>query len=372
MRIGFEAKRVFYNSTGLGNYSRTLLSGLKKFAPEHEYSLFTPGIKGSYSKFGQENNFTTILPEGLWKIAPSLWRRFGQKKGIQQAELDIYHGLSHELPDIPGKSSCKYVVTIHDLIYLRFPHLFSSIDRKIYDYKFRQACERADKVIALSQQTSDDLQEFFQTPPEKIEVLYQSFDPQFYDLKNPEDKAFQSYHLEKPFILYVGSLIERKQGLAILKAYKKSGLNKKMDLVFIGKGRSYQNKMEEFIYQNKLMENVKIFSNVPFRDLPFFYQAAEFFVWPSLFEGFGIPLVESLSQKTPVITSQGSCFSEAAGPGGIYVRPGDISSLADQMIELSENQKLRTELGGKGFEYIQKFKLKHTTEKLLSFYQSLI
>ena len=173
MRIGFDAKRAFNNYTGLGNYARSLIGALVDYHPENQYFLYTPSFKIPFIK--ESENVHWRSPQKLHeKIGPSLWRTFNISTLAQKDKLDLYHGLSHEIPMQIEKSGVKSIVTIHDLIYLKFPELFAFVDRKVYDYKFRSACEKADHIIAISKQTKRDIMEHFKIQEEKISVVYQS------------------------------------------------------------------------------------------------------------------------------------------------------------------------------------------------------
>ena len=171
MIIGFDAKRFFHNFSGLGNYSRTLIDNLSLQFPQHTYRLYTPALKShpTIAEICARKNVEVITPKGN-KL---FWRSRGMLKQFG-SDLDIFHGLSHELPFGIQQAKVKSVVTIHDLIYHFYPKDFPWIDRKIYDVKFRHACLNADLVIAISESTKKDICQIFDTPENKISVVYQS------------------------------------------------------------------------------------------------------------------------------------------------------------------------------------------------------
>ncbi|MGB0930862.1 MAG: glycosyltransferase [Chitinophagales bacterium] len=185
MKIGFDAKRAFFNNTGLGNYSRTLIKSLVKYYPDNQYTLYSPkSIEGS--PFAEMQNFKNIevkTPQTRFQklLGGSLWRSLQLGNPIKDDQLDIYHGLSHELPRNIHRSrpQTKSIVTIHDLIFLRYPELYSKVDTLIYRQKWKHACQQADKVIAISEQTKSDTIEFLGIEANKIEVVYQSCHPVF-------------------------------------------------------------------------------------------------------------------------------------------------------------------------------------------------
>src|SRR5690606_15730212 len=180
LKIGFDAKRAFLNTTGLGNYSRSLIMALSQFFPDNAYFLYTPKTKFPRltGHFQAQKNIQIRQPAAV-PLFRSMWRTKCITGGLKTDELDIYHGLSHELPLGIQKTGIKSVVTIHDLILFGYPEYYKLADRKIYEAKFRYACKHADAIIAVSEQTKRDLQTFLQVPGEKIEVIYQSCNPAF-------------------------------------------------------------------------------------------------------------------------------------------------------------------------------------------------
>ena len=326
MNIGFDAKRAFHNHTGLGHYSRTLIRSLSEVYPGHQYFLFNPKPSTQFSF--QSENLHEVLPTGFpGKWFPSLWRSQLVKKDLQKLKIDLYHGLSHEIPMGLPRTGIRSVVTIHDLIHERHPEQYNPVDVRIYRKKFRYACANADRIIAISEQTRKDIIDFYQTDPAKIRVCYQSCNPAFgVQIGDEEKKAIRElYQLPLQFFLYVGSVIERKNLLNICKAINLLRNELNIPLVIIGEGGGYKQKVKDYIRQNGL-ESLCIFlsekesarQSKGFRtatDFPAIYQSAIALIYPSFFEGFGIPVLEALWSHTPVITSTLSCLPEAGGKG---------------------------------------------------------
>jgi len=172
MKIGFDAKRAFYNKSGLGNYSRSTIELLTKYYPSHEYVLYTPSTEDAI-KFNIPEKVKTFEPIRFFnKVFKSYWRTFQISNRISEHKLDVYHGLSGELPNkAHKKANTKLIVTIHDLIFLRFPELYKPIDRKFYYQKAKYACEIADRIIAISEQTKSDIIQFLGVEESKIDVV---------------------------------------------------------------------------------------------------------------------------------------------------------------------------------------------------------
>lgn len=377
LRIGFEAKRVFHNFRGLGNYGRTLIEGLDFYAPEHQKILYTPKFNESSSKdfLSKLKSVEVKSPKGIiGKLSGSLWRRYGITKELKKIDLDLFHGLSHELPVGIEKCDLKRVVTIHDLIFLRYPEFFPWIDRKIYFQKFKHSIEVSDKVLAICEQTKQDIIHYFQTSESKIEVVYQSCHPRFYGPWNEAQKVKlrSKYSLEKPYILYVGAFEKRKNIINLIHSFAKLSHLYAHDLILVGSGRSYKQRMLELIDHYHLRERIKLFENVPSDDLPGIYQCAELFVFPSFFEGFGIPIVEALFSSVPVITSHGSCFPESGGPDSLYTDPNKVEELTEAIGYVLSHPEKSADMRLRGREFVEKFHLKNTTKNLQDFYYSVI
>lgn len=365
MKIAFEAKRAFTNGTGLGHYSRTLLSSLATYYPDHSYYLCTPKVTDRYNA-AAFTNMQVVTPQSFpSNIFTSAWRSSWVKKDLKKLGIDLYHGLSHEIPMGIPNTGIKTVVTIHDLIFERYPAQFNPIDVKIYRKKFSYACANADRVIAISQQTKDDIIACYNTPADKIDVCYQSCNPMFDKTVSEEEKQIirKRYNLPERYYLYVGSVIERKNLLTICKAIKT--LNSNIPLVVIGDGDGYKKQVLQYVQENGLQEKILFLSDRPetkelpsFRsaaDFPAIYQQAICMIYPSIFEGFGIPILEALFSRIPVITSNISCLPEAGGPGAWYVDPYDVTKMAEGMSRFATDEALCRERGAQGLAHAQNF-----------------
>ncbi|MBI3502223.1 MAG: glycosyltransferase family 4 protein [Bacteroidetes bacterium] len=357
MNIGFDAKRAFTNSSGLGNYSRTLIKSLVNYFPVNNYFLYTPQKnKSSFAEFiNGRKNCTVVQPKNIIdKKINSRWRSYGITNLLNSTKINVYHGLSNELPFNISKFHGRKIVTIHDLIFLRHPQLYPLIDRKIYNRKVKSACESADKIIAVSVQTKNDILEFYKINPEKIKVIYQSCDGIFYKPSSSEEikKVKSKYHLPETYLLNIGTIEERKNLLTIVKALN---VVKDISLVVVGKKKSYFKKVQEYIAENKLQKRILFPENISDEDLPAIYSGAAVFIYPSLLEGFGIPIIEALTRGIPVITSQGGCFAEAGGADSIYIEPLNHGQLAEEIKKLLSSSDSRKRMSERGIIYARKF-----------------
>ncbi len=374
MRIGFDAKRLYCNFTGLGNYSRTILKNLKDFFPEHEYHLYTPEIRinPQTDYFLSGSGFHTFSPENK-KL---FWRSHGITNQLKQDRIQIYHGLSNELPANIRKANIKSVVTIHDLIFRIIPQTYPFIDRKIYNLKARYSCRNADTIIAISNNTKNDIIKFYDVDPEKISVVYQSCNPLFYKNENQynTETIRKKYHLPHEYILSVGTIEKRKNLGLIIKSYQHLSPEMTLPLVVVGKAKKYIKEVIELIKSYHLENKVIWISQIEdIHDLQSIYQNAEMLVYPSLYEGFGLPVVEALLCRIPVITSNVSSMPEAGGPGSLYINPDDPEEVAGAIRKILESPSLKEKMIREGYSYaVKKFSPEITSHDLIKLYNNLI
>lgn len=371
MKIGFDAKRAFNNAAGLGNFSRNCISAFACQFPKDRYFLFHPENKKPL--YLAPENCTEIKPEKFWwKSLNNAWRSFQITKLARKFDLDIYHGLSHELPVGIEKSGIKSVVTMHDLIYIRYSEFFKRIDRNIYDRKFRHACRVADRIHAISEQTKRDLMTYFSVPEEKIEVIYQSINPLFFKKADESLKKQirEKYQLPERFILTVGTVEPRKNLLSLLEGMVSSNIN--LPLIVVGKQTSYQKKAEEYISANQDMLKVTFLPGVQDLELSHIYQLADVMVYPSLFEGFGLPVAEAQASGCPVITSITSSLPEAGGDAAMYIHPEISNEIGQALVTLFADHNLRNSLIAKGKINAQRFIPEKMAIQLKQLYNSLL
>jgi glycosyltransferase involved in cell wall biosynthesis len=370
MKIGYDAKRAFLNNTGLGNYSRWLVKAMAKYYPDNTYYLYTPQVKPNprLSFLAQHQNIKTLTPQG--KLIKAWWRSKGIVDDLLRDNINVYHGLSHELPLGITQSGIKSVVTVHDLIFMRYPQQFGRLSRKIYGLKVEKACTVADKIIAISKKTKDDIVELLHINPDKIEVIYQGCDPIFAVQQSDAQKQAvkEKYYLPAKFLLNVGTIEERKNLLLAVKA-----LNNVPDipLVVVGKQTAYLKQVKRYISVNNLTNRVVFLDKVGFDDLPAIYQMASVFIYPSRYEGFGIPVLEALYSGTPVIAATGSCLEEAGGVYSLYVNPDNEQELAEKINRILGNETLQQQMITEGLKYTAKFADEKLAGQMMKLYKKI-
>lgn len=364
MKIAFDAKRFFHNTSGLGNYSRDLVRILSQYFPENEYVLLNKNKSERGNRILEQKHVHFVESKGKFS------RQFKMGKDAQAQNADILHGLSGELPLKWDKKPIKKVVTIHDLIFMRYPQYYSFFDRKIHFWKFKKAAESADRIIAISEQTKQDIIQYLKVPESKIEVIYQGCHHAFKENQSEEfiQKTKGKFNLPERFILNVGTIEERKNLLNIVKAIDKT----EIPLVVVGRKTKYFKKVQDFIRKNKMEKQIHFLEGVSMDELAVIYKLADIFVYPSFFEGFGIPVIEALFSKTVTITSNTSCLPEAGGKDSVYIDPKNYLDLKSKIHFLWDSESERKRRADKGFEFVQKFNDEPIAKELMNLYQKII
>ena len=371
MKIGFDAKRAFNNAAGLGNFSRSTIAALASQYPDDMFFLFHQGNKKSL--FIAPDNSIALKPDGLWwKLFPNVWRSFRISRRAKELNLDIYHGLSHELPVGIEKTGIKTLVTIHDLIYIRYPEYFKKIDRIIYNRKFRYACLVATRIHAISEQTKLDLITFFDVPKEKIVVIYQSINPLYYSVLTEEQKlaVLGKYQLTKGFLLTVGTIEPRKNLVALLNGMLSAKID--LPLVVVGKPTNYMQEVQQLIDLHPTELKVIFLSSVDDSDLHVLYQSAVAMVYPSVFEGFGLPVAEAQACGCPVITSKTSSLPEVGGNAALYIDPKQPEEIGMAILKVLNKPHIRESLIVKGIVNAQRFTPEKYARQLKQLYNTIL
>ncbi|WP_396635123.1 glycosyltransferase family 4 protein [Maribacter sp. R86514] len=370
MKIAYDAKRIFHNNTGLGNYGRDIVRILHKQGFVDHYYLFNTK-KSELEGCMPYEDTTIVYPKGLlWRTIPSLWRLIGQWKQVKPLNVSFYHGLSGEIPIQITKNNIPKIVTIHDLIFLSHPHYYNFFDRIIYKIKFKYAVNVADHIIAISEQTKSDTIKYLKADENKISVIYQGCNAVFKKqyTENEKLKNRQKFNLPTQYVLNVGTLQERKNALTLIQAIHGT----EHHLVLVGHEKGYAKALHKYISTNHLEKQVTFIKNITTEDLALIYQNATIFCYPSICEGFGIPIIEALFSGLPVITTKFGCFPEAAGPNSLFVNPTDENEIRSKINLLFEDPKLRLKLTQTGLEYVQKFSDKNVANNLMNLYKKVL
>jgi glycosyltransferase involved in cell wall biosynthesis len=304
---------------------------------------------------------------------PLLWQNFGIKRDLKRQRIQLFHGLNQSLPFGLSKTGIKSVVTVHDLIFKRFPDQYPFSRRLALDFRLKYACREADHIVAISENTRQDLLHFYEVPPEKVSVIYQSCHERYMQERSNKtlEAVRQRYRLPKEYILSVGAIIPRKNLSGVVKALAILPKDEQLPLVVVGRGHRHKQQILRLAKQLQLSDRIH-FVDVRFNDLPAVYQNASLFVYPSLYEGFGIPILEALFSKVPVLTSSTSSLPEAGGPGAHLADPTQPEAIAEGIRKVLTDAEYQARLIHDGFEHAQQFLGEPLSEKMIDLYEELI
>jgi len=369
--IGFDAKRIVRNGTGLGSYARTLVNALSE--NEHlQLNLYAPdeGRDDLRQQIVNREKVKFVYPEGLhFRFQRDLWRTKGVVKQLKEDGVQLYHGLSGELPAGLKAAGIPGVVTIHDLIFLRHPEYYHWWDVEIYRRKFKSTLKEASRIIAISECTKRDILYYGDFPEDKIDVIYQGCSNRFRKSVSEADmnRVKAKYNLSDNFILNVGSIEARKNVLLGVKAL--GCLLDSFRMVIVGKHTKYTDEVIAYVKKNGLEDRVQILHGIPDDDLPVIYHLAKVFVYPSRYEGFGIPIIEAIQTGLPVVACTGSCLEEAGGPDCLYVSPDDVEGMANAIKQAIAEKDVRVP---RAQEYIKRFENSNLAAQVIEEYEKTI
>jgi glycosyltransferase involved in cell wall biosynthesis len=366
MKIAIDVHSLGTQSGGNETYFRQLVRGLLQDQSDNRYNLLycRPSVLTDLpcdARF----SFNKIPVNPIARIGISLPRL------LQETKPDVFHCQYVKPPFVKART----VVTIHDLAHEHYPEFFHPLEAFRMKELVRWTAGRADHILTVSEFSAADIARRFGVPREKITVAYQSAAPDFRPRDRTQCREYvaKTFGIDSRFILYVGRIQVRKNLPRLVEAYallRKQGLDAK--LVMVGKKDWQSEQLLEKIKELGLEACVIFPGFVPFDDLPLFYNAAEVFVFPSFFEGFGLPVVESMASGVPTITSFGSSLEEVAGDGALLIDPRDTGSIAEALGKLLGNPGLRSELAARGLKRSAEFKAGNLAKKALEVYRSLV
>ena len=338
-----------YRSAGISWYIQNLLRCLPDADPEIDYTVFLgekryPGAPGLRLRV---SSLPTYQP-----LARIFWEQVLQPWTIRRAGLDLLHGM-HLVG--PVASACPFVVTVHDLSFLFYPQNFRSLKRLYLRTVTRWSVQHAQRVITISENTKRDVMRVYGISPEKVDMIYYGLDPIFRPLPDEQVAEFRSRRgLPERFLLFVGTLEPRKNVARLVEAYARLPKPRPALMLVGGKGWLYD---EIFARVEALdLSGEVIFAGyVPGEDLPWWYNAADLFVYPSVYEGFGLPPLEAMACGTPVVASNASSLPEVVGEAGQLVPPDDTTALTEVLGQVLADAALRESMRQAGLAQAAKF-----------------
>jgi glycosyltransferase involved in cell wall biosynthesis len=373
MHIAIDGKRFFLNASGLGRYSRSLVNSLLSLEDEaFLLTLFKPKGRGKFDA-PDHRRLHIVTADYLLPgdAGNALWRFTKFPRLINKNKYSVFHGPSHVLP---GKLTCPAIVTMLDLIFLRFPQYFPIVDRHYYKVMFKKSARQADHIISISQATKSDLISYFDIDADKISVVYPGFDDILTPIGSHDLQNIRStYELPNHYILYVGNIEPRKNILRLAQAFDflmASGkIDRETELVVAGQKGWFYKEIFTGIDRLKSREKIRFLGPVYGRDLAGLYQMALVMAYPSLFEGFGYPVLEAMQLGTPVLTSNVSSLPEAGGSAAVLIEPEQVDDIASGLEKIINDETMREDMTRKGLAHASQFTAERMARETLSIYR---
>ncbi|MFA6973234.1 MAG: glycosyltransferase family 1 protein [Parcubacteria group bacterium] len=379
MRIGIDAR--FYGSIGkgLGRYTQKLIENLEKIDTQNDYFVFLR--KENFAEYQPaNNNFQKVLADYRWY---TFAEQISMPELLKEYKLDLVHFPHFNVPIFYRKD---FVVTIHDLILIHFPTLRgTTLNPVMYWLKFAayklaigSAIRRAKKIIAVSDFTRQDILNHYRVDPQKIVRTYEACDD-FCNISDSDEPAImRKYGLPvdncgiiKPYLLYVGNPYPHKNLERLIRSFKQlQAADKDLFLALVGKDDYFYQRLQCLV-KAEAVKNVIFLGYVPDRDLDIIYKKAKLYVFPSLYEGFGIPPLEAMAKGVPVASSDHPCMMEVLEDSACYFDARNVEKIAQAISQLLGDEKLQQELIEKGYKQIQKYSWKKMALETLEIYNGL-
>ena len=368
MKIAIDARLLQGKFTGDRTYWRGLIRGLSRLDSEDEYVLYTyPSMSDIESSDACELAQRPV-PAMSWRS----WSLWAFPRALRRDGVD----LAHVQYSIPLFASCPVVTSVHDISFKTCPQYFGFKDRFLLDRGFRYGVKHAVRILALSEHTKPDIIDYYHVNPQKIEVVYPGVDEEFQLLDKAACKtvALEKYAIDKPFVITVGVVPARKNIPRLIRAFAASrkAIASEHKLLIVGKPGAEEENLRDLAQNLGVADDVIIAGHVPQEDLPSLYNAAQLCVYPSLYEGFGLPAVEAMACGVPVITGNRSSLPEAVGDAGITVDPVDCDALAEAISSVLSSESRRTEMSAKGLEQASKFSWDDTARRVAELYREAV
>ncbi len=367
MIIGIDFTGAQGNTAGDGTYWRGLAGGLASLVTKDQIILYLNKTQPYLQVPIHDRLRVKVLSPPFGRF----WRLWSLSNELRRDRPSLIH-ITDSIPWMPP---CPIVASIHDISFERSPDWFPPSDTKYYRHRVRAVANRAVRIFACSEYTRQDLLEFYRLPPEKVDVVYPGVDDRF----RPLDRDFakrvlrERYGIEAPFVLAVGTIQPRKNLPRLLDAFAilMRSLGFDCKLVLVGKFGWMESGLPDKASQLGISQDLILTGYVSDDDVPIFYNAAETLVYPSLFEGFGLPPLEAMACGTPVITANRTSLPEVVGDAGIMVDPYDTDALADAMSRVLSDESLRAEMSAQGLKQAKEFDWERAAQKALSIYREV-
>jgi glycosyltransferase involved in cell wall biosynthesis len=370
MKIGFDARgAIWYRGTGIGTYTYQLIKNLNLIDKRNNYRFFWPGDEFQNLDISKDEVFQSIESN-----KDKFWEEVHVPYRVEQEKIDIYHVPQNGI-GLPRTKGCLQVATVHDLIPYIYPETSSSGYLKIFLKEMPRIMEQSDIIITVSDYSKRDIQRYFNLPDEKITVIYEAPESIYQPIEKKKAKEFvnQKYGINSRYLLYIGGLSQRKNIKGLILAFWniQKDIPEDYRLVIVGKRERSFKKLMDLIDTFNLGDKIIFTDFVPVPHMPYLYSAADLFVYPSLYEGFGLPPLEAMACGTPVITSNLTSIPEVTNDAALLINPNDDLSLASAIEKVLNNPELLEQMSIGGLKQASKFSWETCARETLGVYEKL-
>jgi glycosyltransferase involved in cell wall biosynthesis len=371
MKVGIDSRAaIWYRGTGMGTYTYQLIRNIYLIDKKNEYHFFLPN-----EKFQGTDPLTSGIFQSIAQNTDTFWETVIGEETITPNDIDIYHVPQNGI-GLPPQKNYPTVVTVHDLIPYILPETVGPGYLKIFQREMPRILKEADHVITVSDHSKNDLKKIMDVPEKMITVIHEAPESTYKPIKREVAKARiqNRYGIKGRFILYIGGFSPRKNLRGLINAYHRiyKEMKTPCKLVILGKpSRDYPG-LIKLVESFGLQDWVLFPGFIPMQDLPFFYNASDLFVYPSFYEGFGLPPIEALACGTPTVVSNVSSLPEVVGDAAIQVNPHDLLSLAAAMHRVLTEPELEQELRKKGLKRAENFSWTKTAAQTIKVYQEVL
>lgn len=365
MRIGIDARMIQGPFTGDSTYWRGLIAGLSHLNSNDEFFLYLDAGLPTSNVPSARNIKVRLVRAPSWR----LWSAVAFPWLLWKDHISVAH-VQYTIPPI---MPCPVVTSIHDVSFKRHPEFFNWKDRFVLNMGIKYAAKRAFGILAISEHTKHEIVELYKVPAERVSVIYPGVDEQFTPGDRLASRRFikDKYGISSPIILTVGTIQPRKNLSTLVKGFAKLKASQEFEhkLVVVGKYGWKERRLLSLVEELELTQDILFVGYVPQEDLPALYLAADVFVYPSVYEGFGLPPLEAMACGTPVITGNRSSLPEVVGEAGIMVDPYDPEAFALAMWNVLSSESLRTEMSQAGLKQAVKFSWDKMATEVLGIYR---
>jgi glycosyltransferase involved in cell wall biosynthesis len=370
VRVGIDAHCLGQKKTGNETYTYTLIKYLSAMEPNGvEYTVYLGGEMADRDGLFSNGSFRS---KQIWPLNPFIRIPVGFAIQSHIEDLDVFHAQYL----LPYGLKCRTVLTVHDVLYERYPQYFTKMDTYRHKIEVPRSCRRADHVITVSESSKRDLVDFYGLDPDRITVTYPGPDSSYRPIEKcaAKKRLKEKYDIQGDFILYVGAIQPRKNIPRLLSAFAqlKSERHLLHKLLIVGPKAWLSSEAFGALENNESRKDVYVTGYVPQEDLPYFYNSADLFVYASMCEGFGLPVVEAMACGTPTITSRGSSLEEIAGGAAVLVDPSSSEDIAHAIEEVLQDSALQAQLRELGLSRSRMFSCQTMAAQTKAIYEHLV